>query len=101
MSPNLFILSFHLMHVFWVFVDDEGLNNLHEVEYDREHIHSKIVNVDIETIALIRSKAISCSVVHELVCLAIGLQIDTEDVHSCKHFKRCVDCAFTMVESLD
>ena len=53
MSSDLLILSFHLMHVFWVFVDDERLDNLHEVECDREHVHSQIVNVDVEAIALI------------------------------------------------
>ena len=89
------------MHVFRVWVDDEGLDNLHEVEGDWEHVHSQIVNVDIEAIALIWSKAVSSRVVHELVCSAVSLQIDTEDVHGCEDFERCVEYAFTVVKSLN
>ena len=89
------------MHIFRVFVDDEGLDNLQEVECNGEHVHSKIVNVDIEAIALIWSKAVSSRVVHELVCSAVSLQIDTEDVQGCEDFERCVEYAFTVVKSLN
>jgi len=53
------VLLFDLAHTSRVGHDDKGFEYLEQVQDDWPQVHSHVVNVHVETVALVRAEAIS------------------------------------------